>query len=315
MKRILALIICITLLLAALLAGCDAVPEAAVDSSPSPTAEKPAATAPMPEQTPTEAPTEAPTPEATEAPTPLPTPVKTTSPDDEAAPEEAAPSQTPEATETPTPQPTTAPEADAAHEAGTVRVRPGDTLSQNIIPRLCDAFGMDRDGVKDVLEDCRDSKLIHDELSDYRRMEGIIPPGTYDIAEDAALAEYVNLWIDQAEQRYDAILAACGSPNGLDAWEQMSLAAVVEWECLPNAYYEQTAAALLNRLDAGSKLRCCGTTEYALGYLRPYLTSEDIKIQSSYNTYVVRGVPIGPICVFEDECLRVSVAKSTDTSV
>lgn len=194
-------------------------------------------------------------------------------------------------------------------------MRPGDTLARDIIPRLCDVFSLSEKEVKKILEDCRDSKLINDSLSDFRRMEGIIIPGKYEIAKDEKLLEYVNIWIEAAEERYDTIAATIGEINNLEPYEQLSLAAVIEWECLPNDYYDEVAAAFLNRLDDGAKLRSCATTEYALGYTRPYLTSDDIKIQSQYNTYYSKGVPIGPICAVEDDCLRAAIAKKTDSSI
>ena len=285
----LMLIICI---LAAAVCACAAVPEALIID---------AANVPETQPTLTLTPTLQPTPAA--IPTPMMTPIKTTQPDGPQQPDEgAAPTATPE-------------KADEPHGPGTVRIRPGDTINSDIIPQLIDVFAMDRRDVEDALEDCRDSKLINDDLKDFRRMEGVIPPGTYAIGENEALEYYVNQWIDQAETRYDAIAAASSDPNDLEPHEQLALAAIVEWECLPNNMYDEIAAAVLNRVNDGSKIRSCVTTEYALGYMRPYTTSSDIKVESQYNTYYIRGVPIGPICVVEDGPLRATVAKSSDTSL
>lgn len=243
---------------------------------------------------------------ASSTPTRKPTPIKTTPPD--------VPLSTPHQAVLPSESPVPAKQSETvSHEAGTVRVRPGDTLERDIIPRLCDVFSLSETKVKSILEGCKGSKLINEDLSDFRRMEGIMLPGKYEIIEDKTLLEYVNIWITQAEERYDTL--AIGDMNDLVPHEQLSLAAIIEWECLPNAYYDEVAAAFLNRLDDGAKLRSCATTEYALGYTRPYLTSDDIKIRSPYNTYYTRDLPIGPICAVEDECLRSAIGKKTNSSL
>jgi UPF0755 protein len=44
------------------------------------------------------------------------------------------------------------------------------------------------------------------------------------------------------------------------------------------------------------KLQCCATVHFALGEVWDRaLTLEDLKIDSPYNTYVVAGLPAGPI--------------------
>ena len=237
-------------------------------------------------------------------------PIITTSPEETVVSDTALKED--DAQTTPEPSPTSGTTED---EPGTVRVYPGDTLNSKIVPRISDAFNMSESDVKDILENCRESKLINPELSDFRRMEGIIIPGTYDIGENEKLEDTVDMWIHQAEARYDAMAAACSDPNDLKPYEALSLAAVVEAECLSNNKYEEVAAALLNRLNRGQGLQCCVTVEYAVGYMRPYTTTSDTKVKSQYNTYYIKGVPIGPICALEDDCLRVSVAESTDESL
>lgn len=197
---------------------------------------------------------------------------------------------------------------------GMLEVRAGDTLEKDIIPQLCTIFSLNDNDVKKALEDCPQSKLINDKLKDYRRMEGILFPGKFEI-ENSGIEDAIVQWVALAEARYEQLLTKCSDLNDLEPQEQLSLAAVIEWECLPNDYYSKVAAVFLNRLHDGSKMRSCATTEYALGYERPYLTRNDIKIESSYNTYHVKGVPIGPICVVDDECFLAAMQKTTNKKI
>ncbi len=205
------------------------------------------------------------------------------------------------------------PEATPVPVKGNVTVRGGDTLERDIIPQLCSVFSVTQDDAKEALSAAQ-SRLISDELSGFRRMEGVIVPGRYDVT-DQTLEDYIALWIIGAEQRYDGLAAASGDANNKSAPERLALASIVDWECLSDTYQAEAAAVLMNRLRKGDKLQCCATVEYALGYSRPYLTSDDIKIESEYNTYTHKGLPPGPICAVDDASLSAAIGNPVDTSL
>jgi cell division protein YceG involved in septum cleavage len=224
---------------------------------------------------------------------------------------------TPAPTSSPTVQPTliptTPPEETAVPIKGTVRVRGGDTLERDIIPQLCEIFSLSEEMVKDELAKAQ-SRLIGDELTDFRRMEGIIVPGSYEVKNES-LSDYVNIWIYDAELRYDRLLAMCGDTNDLEVWEQLTLASIVDWECIGDEFQAETAAVFLNRIHDDAKLQSCVTVEYALGYQRPFLTLDDIDVDSAYNTFKTRGLPPGPICAVDEKSLFASIQKAVDSSL
>lgn len=213
----------------------------------------------------------------------------------------------------PTPVPTTSPEETAIPVKGTVVVRGGDTLERDIIPQLCEIFEMSEGQVKDELAKAQ-SRLINDELEGFLRMEGIIVPDSYDVM-DESLAEYVNIWINSAEQRYDKLLTMCQDANELESWQQLTLASIVDWECIGDDFQAEAAAVFLNRIRDDAKLQSCVTVEYALGYQRPFLTLDDIEIDSAYNTYKTRGLPPGPICAVDSESVSAAIGKAADDSL
>ena len=221
----------------------------------------------------------------------------------------------------PTPAPAEVPAVTASPDAaeptpepaGVIVVRDGDTLERDIIPQLCTVFDMEAEAVKDALAQAQ-CRVISDGLEGFRRMEGVIVPGEYSVT-DETLADYIVLWVKQAEERFDRVAAACDGINDLEPQKQLALASIVEWECIGNEFEREAAAVFLNRLDDGSKLRSCATTEYALGYQRPYLTSEDIKADSEYNTYQVKGLPPGPICAVDDDSLSAGIGPAADKDI
>ena len=84
-----------------------------------------------------------------------------------------------------------------------------------------------------------------------------------------------------------------------DEKEAVILASVVEKEAGLNREMPLIASAFINRLNKGMKLQSDPTALYAVTEgkynLKRALTYQDLKIKSPYNTYVVNGLPRGPI--------------------
>jgi uncharacterized YceG family protein len=198
---------------------------------------------------------------------------------------------------------------------GTLEIEEGDMLERDIIPQLSLVFELSEEEVKGILALPLESYLIRAGLTDFRRMEGILPPGRYEIAEGETLVEWSKRMVEGAEKRYTDLLARAGQSNPLKPDEQMVLASIVEAECLVNEQYTEAAAVFLNRLDNQDPLQSCVTAEYALGFQRPFLYGEDVKIQHPYNTYVVDGLPPGPICCVDDESLVAAIKPSSDQTL
>lgn len=198
---------------------------------------------------------------------------------------------------------------------GIIKVQGGDMLERDIIPQLCKVFSLSEEKVKDILMKASSNILINTELKDFRRMEGMILPGEYTIYEGSTLEEKVSAWVLESEERYKRLLSSTTNQNKLKAYEQLILASMVQAECLNNTHQEEVATVFLNRLEAKGKLRSCVTAEYANGYQRPYLTTEDVSKKSAYNTYFTDGLPIGPICAVSNDSLQAAIQKKMDSRI
>lgn len=198
---------------------------------------------------------------------------------------------------------------------GVIKVQGGAMLERDIIPQLCKVFSLSEQDCKDKLSAASSNMLINPGLKDFRGMEGMILPGEYKIVEGTTLEKNVSAWVAASEKRYNKLLSSNTSQNSLTPAQQLTLASIVEAECLAGTHQEEVATVFLNRLGAGSKLRSCVTAEYALGYQRPYLTSEDVKKASDYNTYYVSGLPVGPICAISDASMQAAMSKKMDSNI
>lgn len=197
---------------------------------------------------------------------------------------------------------------------GTLEVKNGDTLDRDIIPSLSSIYNISEDEVKGVLESVNSGLIENSENSSYKKMEGMIIPGIYEISEKD-LKTQMDIFVKESESRFNLVSSNIGSSNNLSDYEKLTLASIVEAECLGGESYDEVASIFLNRLNDGSKLQSCVTAEYALGYQRPYLTYDDIEIASPYNTYIASGLPPTPICSFSDDSLLAASGNSVDTSL
>jgi UPF0755 protein len=73
------------------------------------------------------------------------------------------------------------------------------------------------------------------------------------------------------------------------------LASIVEKETGLAEERPKIASVFLNRLKKGMRLESDPTVIYGIKGFNGNLTREDLKEPTHYNTYVIRGLPIGPI--------------------
>ena len=93
--------------------------------------------------------------------------------------------------------------------------------------------------------------------------------------------------------------------SGLSLHEAVTLASIVEREAVLPEERPIIASVFLNRLRLGMPLEADPTVQYALasdpasverfGFWKQGLTTEDLQVDSPYNTYVNGGLPPGPI--------------------
>jgi UPF0755 protein len=91
--------------------------------------------------------------------------------------------------------------------------------------------------------------------------------------------------------------------QGLTLPQAVTLASIIQKEAVVPDELPIIASVFYNRLHNGMKLDSDPTAQYALGYnptqktwWKNPLSSSDLKVDSPYNTYVIAGLPPGPIC-------------------
>jgi UPF0755 protein len=75
----------------------------------------------------------------------------------------------------------------------------------------------------------------------------------------------------------------------------LTLSSVVEKESKFKEDRPKVAQVFYNRLHKGMKLESDITAAYGSGTHKVFMTNKDISTNTPYNTYKIKGLPIGPI--------------------
>ncbi len=130
-------------------------------------------------------------------------------------------------------------------------------------------------------------------------LEGYLYPDTYSFSSTMSAAQILGRMLSEFDAVWTPQLAAAARANAqLDTAQTVTLASIVQREVADAAQMPLVAGIYLHRLRVGMRLDADPTVLYALGLLSQQhsLTLAQTATVSPYNTYVVAGLPPGPIC-------------------
>jgi UPF0755 protein len=129
-------------------------------------------------------------------------------------------------------------------------------------------------------------------------LEGYLYPGHYVFSPKATASEVLNQILTAFDTNI-SIINAQNTLHGLTLHEFVTLASIVQREMILIEEASKIAGVFLNRLSLGMPLAADATTQYALATTDnwwPQLSLDPRLVDSPYNTYVILGLPPGPIC-------------------
>ena len=138
------------------------------------------------------------------------------------------------------------------------------------------------------------------------RLEGYLFPETYEVPQKVSGPKAAEMMVRMFSQRVGTIIRS-QPESKLTPHQVLTLASIVEREAKQPSERPLIASVYLNRLAADLPLQADPTVQYALAtrdgpaagayhYWKQDLTPADLQIDSPFNTYVISGLPPGPIC-------------------
>lgn len=126
------------------------------------------------------------------------------------------------------------------------------------------------------------------------RLEGYLFPDTYSFGDEPTPESVLGRMTARFFEVFDERLRASAEARGLSVHEATTLASIVESEAAVASERPLISAVFHNRLARGMPLQADPTVLYGTGRSKPIRRS-DLKRATPYNTYVIRGLPPGPI--------------------
>jgi UPF0755 protein len=141
--------------------------------------------------------------------------------------------------------------------------------------------------------------------------EGFLFPATYDVAPGMSAQQLLGQMVRRYHQaEADTQLLQRAAAVHLTPYQVIIVASIVQAEGR-NPDFPKIARAILNRLAAKMKLQLNSTVNYALRTDKAQLSLTDIAVASPYNTYLVAGLPPGPIDSPGEAAINAVLAPAT----
>lgn len=126
-------------------------------------------------------------------------------------------------------------------------------------------------------------------------LEGYLSPNTYEIYTSSSADTLIKRLLTQTEAAYLSGYDERAQELGLTMDEVFTLASMIEKEA-KTSDFAKVSAVFHNRLKADMTLGSDVTVKYASGSQKMSLNDSDLAVDSPYNTYTHKGLPVGPIC-------------------
>jgi len=126
-------------------------------------------------------------------------------------------------------------------------------------------------------------------------IEGYLFPDTYKFPKGIDPEDAIGMMINKMREKFTPELSERSSEIGLSEREVLSLASIIEKESVTDEERFLISAVFHNRLKKGIPLQADPTAIYGIKSSKEKITASDLRKKTKYNTYVIKGLPPGPI--------------------
>ena len=140
------------------------------------------------------------------------------------------------------------------------------------------------------------------------KLEGYLYPDTYKIYKSSKPKDLIQKMLDNFDKKYS--VAAKDYKGKHSMAEIMTIASMIEREAKVESERPVIAGVIENRLARKMKLQIDPTVLYTTTnglYNAKKVYYKDLKAKTVYNTYVIKGLPAGPICNPADTAVKAAM--------
>jgi UPF0755 protein len=126
-------------------------------------------------------------------------------------------------------------------------------------------------------------------------LEGYLFPDTYNFAKGTEPSTIFKTMVQRLRESFNQPLIKRAEELGMTENEVLTLASIIEKEAVIDSERPVISAVYHNRLKKNMRLQADPTVCYGVRTYMRFITKEDLKRKTPYNTYVIEGLPPGPI--------------------
>lgn len=141
-------------------------------------------------------------------------------------------------------------------------------------------------------------------------LEGFLFPDTYIFERDAKSSGIIKKFLDNFDKKLTPDMREQMSRQNKNLYDVIILASIVQQEAIDASDMPLIAGVFANRLRIGMALQSDATVNYATGKKARQATSDDLKVNSPYNTYMYKGLPPGPIANPGIEAIKAAISPA-----
>ncbi len=157
---------------------------------------------------------------------------------------------------------------------------------------------LERRGITDreaFLEKCFSPHYASSLGIDANSLEGYLFPDSYLFSRDLRSEDVIETMVRQFRQIYTPQYSERAKELRLSDYEILILASIIEKEAAIPRERFLVSSVYHNRLKRNMRLNSCPTVIYGIKDFNGNLTKRDLERYTPYNTYLIRGLPPGPI--------------------
>lgn len=172
----------------------------------------------------------------------------------------------------------------------TITIFPGYTLDD--IKSKLEDYGLVNDDSYQIVYD----RKFLDSLGIYApSLEGYIYPDTYNLPKGMRPEDIFRMMVQRMRKKFDEPLRIRAEELGMSENDVLTLASIIEKEAVYDSERPLISAVFHNRLKRGIKLQADPTVLYGVNKDNRRISYSDLRRLTPYNTYVIIGLPPGPI--------------------
>lgn len=141
----------------------------------------------------------------------------------------------------------------------------------------------------------KDSEFLKSLNVDAPSLEGYIFPQTYRVPKGVNPRTVLKGMVDLLRKSYTDDMREEARKWGWSENKVLILASIIEKEAVTDVERPIISAVYHNRLKKGMPLQADPTAIYGVKSSRLKITRDDLKNRTDYNTYIIKGLPPGPI--------------------